>query len=197
MRPHGLRLTGRQIAALVVLLACAALLGVIGYRLANPGAASTVVGATRINESGQAAAVSPYRATDFELRGFDRRTYDLGRLRGKVVVVNFWSSTCPPCEEEAPVLERAWNRYRDRGVVLLGVDVWESDATAREFVQSHGITYPNGTARSTLAAEYGLTGIPETFVVDRHGYVVRHWIGPLSQRQANRLIEGVLSSDRS
>jgi len=67
-------------------------------------------------------------AAAFTLTSFDGAPVTLDALRGKVVVLNFWASWCyPACYEEAPVLERAWRAYRDRGVVVLGVDIQDKD----------------------------------------------------------------------
>lgn len=183
-----------RLVVLGVLVLVVALLVVIGYRLMNPGAASSVLGAARVNESSYSVAVKPHPAPDFSLASFNGETYKLSDLRGKVVVINFWSSTCPPCKTEAADLQRTWKQYKSEGVVFLGADVWDKGTEARQFLLNNDITYPSGITRSTLTAEYGITGIPETFIVDRHGRVVKHWVGPVTQAQLSRMIDEVHAS---
>jgi cytochrome c biogenesis protein CcmG/thiol:disulfide interchange protein DsbE len=107
-------------------------------------------------------------------------TLALESLRGQAVVVNFWASWCPPCRDEAPVLEAAWQQYRDQGLVVLGIDREDTPADARAFIEQFGLTYPNvRDAEDTLETPYGLTGFPETFFIDRQGRLVAHIPGPV------------------
>jgi cytochrome c biogenesis protein CcmG, thiol:disulfide interchange protein DsbE len=97
----------------------------------------------------------------------------LASYRGKVVVLNFWASWCAPCKQEAPRLEAAWKRYRQQGVVVVGVDAQDFSGDAKRFIRKHGLTYPNvhDGPGSTLG-RYGVSGFPETYFVDRHGRLV-------------------------
>ena len=132
-------------------------------------------------------------ATDFAINLFTGGNFRLSEQRGKVVVVNFWASWCPPCKEEAPVLERAWQSYKDKGVVFIGVDVWDTEADAKAFMTKYGITYANGPdPAGEVAIEYGVTGLPETWVLDRDGRLARRWVGALNDRQLFSFIEEAL-----
>jgi cytochrome c biogenesis protein CcmG/thiol:disulfide interchange protein DsbE len=119
-------------------------------------------------------------APSFTLTLFDGRTVALEELRGKVVLVNFWASWCVPCRTEAPSLEEGWRKYRDRGVVFLGVNIQDKEPDAIRFVEELGITYPNGRdASGKISIDYGVWGIPETFVIDRQGRITYKHVGAL------------------
>ena len=105
----------------------------------------------------------------------------LADLKGKVVLLNLWASWCGPCKDEAPVLERIWTQYRDKGVVVLGIDIQDLTSDALAFVKEYGLTYPSlrdGSDDSKTALE--ATGVPETFLIDRQGRVALHLAGPVS-----------------
>lgn len=146
-----------------------------------------------VNSVGQAGRLQPGPAPDFDLQLFSGGSFRLSEQRGNPVVVNFWASWCPPCRQEAPALERAWRRYRDRGVVVIGVDIWDAEQDARGFLRELGITYPNGPdPGGKIVVDYGLTGIPETFFVRPDGTMARRWIGPLTDEQLSALIDELL-----
>ena len=122
-------------------------------------------------------------APGFKLPRLDRSgELSLAALRGKGVVINFWASWCIPCKAEAKALEQAWNKYRSKGLVVLGVNEEDFKKDARSFARKHGMTYPivhDGPGK--LKVTYGLTGYPETFFVDREGKLVsKSVIGPVN-----------------
>ncbi len=135
-------------------------------------------------------------APDFELARIDRPgELSLASLRGKVVVVNFWASWCTPCKEEAPFLERTWQRYRSQGLVVLGVDYNDVDRDARGFARRYGMTYPLVRDRrgTVLVNDYGGTGVPETFFVDRKGKLVGDRIrGPVDNGEFRKRFDRYL-----
>jgi cytochrome c biogenesis protein CcmG, thiol:disulfide interchange protein DsbE len=107
----------------------------------------------------------------------------LASLRGKAVVINFWASWCGPCKSESAALQRAWQKHRGDGVVVVGVDYNDPTGDARRFVRAHGLTYPIVRDRDALVGtSYDLTGVPETFFVDRRGRLVGdHLEGPIDK----------------
>ena len=108
----------------------------------------------------------------------------LASYRGKPVVLNFWASWCEPCKSEAAVLERDWTTYRNRGVVFLGVDYHDLAADARKFVNAHALTFTmlkDGSGKVT--GSYGISQVPETYVLNRQGRVVAHLAGPITSRE--------------
>jgi cytochrome c biogenesis protein CcmG/thiol:disulfide interchange protein DsbE len=133
-------------------------------------------------------------APDFTLALLDGGRLTLSEQRGKVVVVNFWASWCyPACWNEAPRLQAAWERYREKGVVLVGVVYQDREPNAREFIRRHGKTYPNGMdAKSRIAIDYGVYGVPETFFIDREGRIAHKHVGELPEETLTREIERLL-----
>ncbi len=111
------------------------------------------------------------RAPVFTLTSFAGQTYSVSELKDKVVLVNFWASWCVPCANEAAYLQAAWKYYQPRGDVLfLGVDYTDTEKAARAYIQKFGISYPNGPDLGTRISDmYRMTGVPETFIIDRNG----------------------------
>ncbi len=97
----------------------------------------------------------------------------LANLRGKPVVINFWASWCSPCADEAPLLQAAWQHAGTKGVIFIGIDYQDTQSDGLSFLQKQGITYPSAIdANGATAINYGVTGTPETFFIDRRGVVV-------------------------
>jgi cytochrome c biogenesis protein CcmG/thiol:disulfide interchange protein DsbE len=114
----------------------------------------------------------------------------LEQLRGKVVVLNFWASWCGPCENEAPVLERAQRKLAGSGGTVLGVTYKDDADASRDFVKKYKLSYPSlRDDRLDLAPKYGTTKLPETFVLDKDGHVVAMSRGEVSQDFLSRAID--------
>jgi cytochrome c biogenesis protein CcmG/thiol:disulfide interchange protein DsbE len=135
-------------------------------------------------------------AAPFTLTDFDGSALSLAGLRGKVVVVNFWASWCyPACYEEAPVLEGGWRAYRDRGVVVVGVDIQDQDEAARKFIRDFGLTFPNAPDRGgKVSVDYGVYGVPETFFIDRQGRIRSKHVGAVTEMVLSEGVETLLTA---
>ncbi|MBN1285437.1 MAG: TlpA family protein disulfide reductase [Anaerolineae bacterium] len=119
-------------------------------------------------------------APDFTLETLDGATITLSALRGKVVLINFWASWCVPCKEEAPQLEALWRRYKDRDVVFVGIDWADPENLAREYLEEFDITFPNGRDLGEKIGDlYKLSGVPETYLIDRSGVIDQFYLGPV------------------
>jgi len=120
----------------------------------------------------------------------------LASLRGKVVVVNFWESYCIPCKEEARRVAATARAWRQKGVVFVGVNAFDTKSAARAYLHRYGVDYPNvrdGVGDSF--GRWGVTGVPETFFIDKQGRVVPpHIAGPASRRDLERGIRQALQS---
>jgi peroxiredoxin len=104
---------------------------------------------------------------------------DLASLRGRLVVLNFWATWCPPCVQEMPSLERLHRALGKEGLSVVSVSVDEDEGVLRRFVQEHGVTFPVlRDPGGRLAAAYRTTGYPETFEIDAQGVVREHYVGP-------------------
>ena len=144
------------------------------------------------NASGEGATRMSRPAPDFSVNLFDGGSFTLSENIGRPIVVNFWASWCDACREEAPVLEQAWRTYRERGVVLLGVDVMDKREDALKFIQEFGVTYPNGPDEKDIYFDYGGTGVPETYFINKEGKIVLKFMGPLSTAQMTAFVEELL-----
>lgn len=133
------------------------------------------------------------QAPDFTLTLFDQfeqKQLNLANLRGQVVVINFWASWCVECYKEAALLEQGWQDYKDRGVVFVGVDYLDTDKEGLAYMEKYGITYPSGPdLGSKISKNYAITGVPETFFIDRDGHIAHVQIGPIEQEQLYSLLE--------
>jgi cytochrome c biogenesis protein CcmG, thiol:disulfide interchange protein DsbE len=108
----------------------------------------------------------------------------LADFKGKAVVLNFWSSSCEPCQAEMPFLQKSWTSMQSKGVIFVGVDTPEGVSFAKAFLQKYSITYPNvqDTLNSTTITDYGVTGTPETIFINKDGLVVAKWASALTDQ---------------
>jgi cytochrome c biogenesis protein CcmG/thiol:disulfide interchange protein DsbE len=120
----------------------------------------------------------------------------LADYRGQAVVLNFWASWCEPCKDEAPLLEETWQRYRDEGLVVIGIDAQDFRTDAQRFVERYGLTYPIAfDGHGSSLGRFGNTGFPETWFVGRDGRLVgEHIVGPFDREQLEENIRAALDT---
>ena len=153
--------------ALAVFLGVLAVIGLLGYGLLKKNAQALGVG-------------DPVPATQLP-RLDGHGTGSLADYRGRWVLVNVWASWCIPCRDEAPLLERYYRAHRRQGLVVLGIDTQDNSQDGLAFASRYGLTYPLlHTAGSDLSHRWGVTGYPETFLIDRQGRVVDHFPGAVT-----------------
>ena len=118
---------------------------------------------------------------------------DIEKLRGQVVMLDFWASWCPPCRDEAPTLAQVYAEYRDRGVEFVGVNLWDNAEDAETFLLQEGHEYPNGIDDGgKIAISYGVRGIPEKFFIDPDGTIVRKFSGPVGVEKLREILDSML-----
>ncbi len=137
-------------------------------------------------------------APDFTLRSLDGERFTLSSLQGKVVLLNFWATWCPPCRREIPDLNRIYDTYKDRGVVILGVS-WDelSNEQIKTFVKNYKVAYPilYGTQSelSQVGKAYAWEGyLPTTYLIDRKGHLRDVYVGARSEKFFLKGIEPLL-----
>ena len=114
------------------------------------------------------------KAIDFEIETFEGEMVRLSDFEGKVVVLNFWASWCPPCRWEMPFFERMSQEYKDQDVVFLGVAISDTLENARGFADGAGVTYPIGLdTTNEIARSYSVVSLPTTFFIGKEGNVER------------------------
>jgi len=134
-------------------------------------------------------------ADDFAVPTPGGETFRLGDQRGKVVMVNFWATWCPPCLEEMPAMERLYRRHKDAGFTLVAISVDTDPKKVTPFVSAHKLTMPIGVdPKMDLANTYGVRALPSSFVVGRDGNLAALAIGPRhwDNDAAHSLVEGML-----
>jgi cytochrome c biogenesis protein CcmG/thiol:disulfide interchange protein DsbE len=171
-----------------VTLAAAALVGLLAYGLVSKGS-DTSIDAAVAKGRPIAAPVATLPRLDAPGSG------SLAEYRGHAVLLNAWASWCPPCKSEMPLLERAHRRMQRDGGTVLGVDVQDDRQSALAFLRRKGVTFPSLRDRDrSYVHELGVTGYPESFLIDRKGRVVALNRGPITQGWLDANLPKVLGS---
>jgi len=115
---------------------------------------------------------------DFELKDVDGNSYRFSDLKGKVVIVNFWATWCPPCRAEMPSMQRAWEQLREEGIMMLAIDVGEDEDAIFEFTASYPVEFPILLdTESSVSEAWDVKGLPTTFVIDQWGRKIYRAVG--------------------
>ena len=124
------------------------------------------------------ASIAGKTAQDFPLEVWGKPGH-LTDLKGKVVILNFWATWCPPCIEETPSLNRLQKYVESRNALVLGVSIDEDPAAYEKFLKDYGVAFPTFREPTRkLALDYGTPVFPDTYVIDRHGKILRKFFGP-------------------
>ncbi|HEY7620260.1 MAG TPA: TlpA disulfide reductase family protein [Solirubrobacteraceae bacterium] len=172
---------------LAVLVGIGALIGLLVYGVRATGPGHTLDDAIARGERPAAPALA--------LPALDGGgTRALAGYRGTVVVLNYWASWCTPCRQESPLLERWQRRIAGRGATVLGIDSLDVTADARAFIRRYHLTYPMWRDRDGATQHrFGVTGYPETLVVDRRGRIAALQRGPVDDAFLRRAVLPLLT----
>lgn len=117
-------------------------------------------------------------ARDFELTDINDGVHRLADYRGKIMIVNFWATWCPPCRFELPSMERLWQKLKKEEVIMLGINVGEDADTIFTFTADYPVSFPLLMDRdSSVTKMYKVLGIPTSFIIDQEGRIVYRAVG--------------------
>ncbi len=136
-------------------------------------------------------------AKEFELRDLDGNMHKLSSYKGKIVIVNFWATWCPPCRAEIPSMQRAWKILKDKNVMMLAVHVGGNEDKIWSFLTDFGIDFPvliDG--KSTVSRAWPMMGLPTTFIIDPKGNTALRAIGGREWDDPS-LIKSILALSKS
>ncbi len=119
------------------------------------------------------------QAADFHLTDLYSKPVSLSTSRGKVVILDFWATWCPPCREEIPHFKELYAQYKSRGLEIIGLSMDQGGVgVVKSFVANYGVSYPVALATPQVVEAYGgIRGIPTTFVIDKQGGIAKKYVG--------------------
>jgi thiol-disulfide isomerase/thioredoxin len=125
------------------------------------------------------------RAPDFELLNLDNQVVSLGDFKGQPVLINFWATWCGPCRSEIPYLQQINEGWSADGLVILAIDIGESQTTIEEFFEANKFSLPVLLdVHNNVTGNYGITGIPTTFFIDKDGIIREKVVGAFPSKEA-------------
>lgn len=128
----------------------------------------------------------------------DPSGFRLSQFKGQPVVLNFWASWCVSCREEAREMELFWQKYKDKGVAVVGIAIQDQVEPAMQFANYFQKSYILGIdSQGGISLDYGVTGVPETFFIDSNGVVKEKVVGPVSFSMMESVVQKLLQSQGS
>ena len=179
-----MRISWKLVSTVLITALILAFFALMAFGLANRSPATGRSGETRVGKP------APQFSMPL-LGGGEFRSQD---HRGSPMIINFWASWCPPCRQESPGFERVWQRYREQGIQLVGVDIQDTEEDALAYVNEFGLTFPNGRdTDGKITVEYGVIGLPVTFFISADGMVEGRWVGALPEDRLESWTQALLS----
>ena len=181
----------RNLIILSSIVPIAALFVLLGWAVArsdgNPGGFLT-------NSKFGEIPVDQRLAPEFIEEGLDGETVSLCGLRGKVVMLDFWSSWCGPCRQEARTLAEVYREYEGKNIDFIGVAIWDDPQDVARYIQEFDLPYPNVLdEKGQIAINYGVIGIPEKFFIDTRGNLVQKFVGPIEPEALRTTLDRLLA----
>lgn len=144
----------------------------VGCSTGSTGSEATV---TRIGEP----------APNFQLKNLDGKDIILSNLTGKPALLNFWATWCPPCRGEMPYMQEIYEKWSEKGLVLLAIDIGESPAQVKEFLEANDLSLSIALDTNQIVAQrYNITAIPTTFLIDKDGIIQAKVVGAFPSAEA-------------
>lgn len=136
------------------------------------------------------------RARDFEVTLENGESFSLSKQKGKVVILNIWATWCAPCHEETPDFVDLYEKYKEQGLVILGVSIdKQGESVVKPFMERYNVSYPVVIDRGTIMDKYGPTmGIPTSYIIGREGNLQYFAVGALTKKELEPRIEKLLNS---
>ena len=154
----------------------------------------TAVGCERSAPRGQAGAGGP--APQFSATDLDGNTISLEQYKGKVLVINYFTTWCPPCKAEIPDFIAAYREHKEQGLEFIGVDVGEEPDDVNDFVEQQHINYPVIAGDKAMEEKFGhVRSYPTTVVIDRDGNIAEKRIGMLTAEELDKIIAPLLAAE--
>ena len=152
--------------------------GVI-FALSVPKNNATPENPNAILQETHTSAAENKPAPDFTLKNLQQQSLTLSQLKGKVVMLNFWASWCEPCKEEMPSMQRLYKQMQGKPFEIIAVSIDKEESKMKEFLTKFPVTFPilRDPDEQIAKKHYAITGVPETFVIDSKGNIIRHVIG--------------------
>ena len=183
-------MTKRNILIASVAIVAAGLISLLALALARSGGQP---GGLVVNNKLGEISIKEKTAPDFTLETLDGKQVSLSALKGKVVMIDFWSSWCPPCRAEAPELVKAYKEYQGQGVEFIGIAIWDDKGQVQKFANQFGIQYIVGLdEKGKIAIDYAVRGIPEKYFIDRNGTLVKKFSGPMKVSDMDAVLSKML-----
>ncbi|BFH61747.1 thiol-disulfide oxidoreductase ResA [Paenibacillus azoreducens] len=135
------------------------------------------------------------KAPAFDLLGLDGKAHQLDEYKGKAIVLNFWGTWCGPCVKEMPALQAQWEKWKDKGVVVIGINAGEDKLAVENFVNNMQVDFPvllDPNKESIVA--YGISPLPTTFFVSKNGKINKIHLGQLDLATLDKQIEELVKS---
>jgi len=134
------------------------------------------------------------KAPSFSLKTFNNKELSSVSLNDKGLVLNFWASWCIPCIEEVGVLDRANKKYNNDDIIFIGVNIWDDNENAVNFIKKYDADYLNGVdPKNEIQVNYGIQGVPETYFINKDGIIINRFQGQLTDNIIDHFCNQILS----
>lgn len=136
-----------------------------------------------------------YSAPELTLTDTQGISHSLMDYRGQVLLVNLWATWCEPCKREMPALQAFYNRHREEGFVVIGINDGDSKADVLQFLREYRLTFPIWLDPTYIATEqaFKTLGLPSSFVIDREGTIRLQWVGGISRKMLDQHVTPLIT----